>query len=189
MQVGRGEGSKRRGGVGVGGDVAAASPKSAKKQKTSVPASAPSKASSKLGPKPGDSKAAKGGKEAGSVSKSGPKPKAPSASDDVKIKHDPEGKVCFTLAPLDDLPPLSNGSYSLKTMDEETTVMQVKRMVMDHVNKVGRSGNIEMVTFRISSGMQLGNDHSLKYIRRFLWPPDKGRLDIMYSRDAGGGFL
>jgi len=190
MQVGRGEASSKRKGAAEGvGDVVA-SPKSAKKQKASAAASASPKANSKLGPKPephlGGLKAAKGGKAPGSK----PAPQSgKTQSGDVKIKHDPEGMVCFTLAPLDDLPPLSNGSYSSKTMDEETTVMQIKRMVMDHVNKVGRSGHIEMVTFRISSGMQLGNDHSLKYIRRFLWPPDKGRLDIMYSRDVGGGFL
>lgn len=190
MQVGRGEASSKRKGGAEGVDDVAASPKSAKKQKASVATSASPKSNSKPGPKHesklGGSNTAKGGKAPGSKPAPQPSKTQPSG---VKAKHDPEGKVCFTLAPLDDLPPLSNGSYSSKTMDEDTTVMQIKRLVIDHVNKVGRSGHIEMVTFRISSGMQLGNDHSLKYIRRFLWPPDKGRLDIMYSRDAGGGFL
>lgn len=59
---------------------------------------------------------------------------------------------------------------------------------MDHVNKSSSPG-VTTLTFRLPGGLQLGNDHSLKYIRRFLWPPTKGKLDIVYSRGQGGGFL
>lgn len=41
-------------------------------------------------------------------------------------KKEAEGTVQFTLAPVDDLPPMSAANSMAKTMDEDTTVMQVR---------------------------------------------------------------
>ncbi len=61
---------------------------------------------------------------------------------------------------------------------EDKTIFDVKRLLVEGVRSSLSASQLEI---RTSSGMLLGQDHSLRYVRTILWPPCKGKLVLKYS--------
>ncbi len=61
---------------------------------------------------------------------------------------------------------------------EDDTVMVVKRRVHEEVFPNVEASKVEI---RTPSNILCGQDHSLKYVRTFLWPPSKGELTLVYN--------
>ena len=64
------------------------------------------------------------------------------------------------------------------TLMEDMTVFHVKRQIIDEVLPGLCATQIDI---RTSSGMLLGQDHSLRYVRTILWPRCNGDLVLKYS--------
>jgi len=96
------------------------------------------------------------------------------------------GSVSFTLEPWpeapEEVPPLRKSSM---TLEEDQTVLNIKRRVVEEAYP---GTDVTKVDIRTPSGIKCGQDHSLKYIRTFLWPVSKGPL-VLYYCQAADSFL
>jgi len=94
----------------------------------------------------------------------------------------PSDAVSFTLEPWpsaqEDVPPLRS---SRMTLQEDQTVLIIKRRLVEEVYP---GTDVSKVEIRTESGIKCGQDHSLKYVRTFLWPPSKGNLILFYCQAA-----
>lgn len=100
--------------------------------------------------------------------------------------QEPEGQVSFKLVPSapdtersQGMPALSKSHMSL---NEDNTVMHIKRKIADEV--LPDADDWAKIEIRTPSGMLLGQDHSLRYVRSFLWPKAKGELILYYAQGA-----
>ena len=94
--------------------------------------------------------------------------------------------VSFTLEPWpsapEEVPPLRRSSM---TLQEDQTVLNIKRRVVEEAYP---GTDVCKVEIRTPSGIKCGQDHSLKYVRSFLWPVSKGDL-VLYYCLAADSFL
>lgn len=171
------------------------------------PLSAPAKsaAPAKIGKQPANSGGAggKGKTSAGqaSSSRAAPAPKtergagaaksaakeAPaSAKASSSSQKVPSDSVYFTLEPWpsaqEEVPTLRRSSM---TLHEDQTVLSIKRRVVEEAYP---GTDVSRVEIRTPTGIKCGQDHSLKYVRTFLWPVSKGDL-VMYYCQAPDSFL
>ena len=90
--------------------------------------------------------------------------------------------VSFTLEPwpsaMEKAPKLRHSSM---TLQEEQTVMCIKRRVLEEAYP---GTDVAKIEIRTPTGIKCGQDHSLKYVRTFLWPVSKGDLVLYYSQAA-----
>ena len=73
-------------------------------------------------------------------------------------------------------PRLKRSALQLK---EDDTVMVIKQRLHDEVFPDVAASDIEI---RTQNKILCGQDHSLKYVRTFLWPRSKGDLLLVYSK-------
>lgn len=66
-------------------------------------------------------------------------------------------------------------------LGEDATVLDIKRRIVEEACPGTSAAEIDV---RAPSGMLLGQDHSLKFVRTVLWPPSRGELVLRYSRKA-----
>jgi hypothetical protein len=64
-------------------------------------------------------------------------------------------------------------------LTEDVTVFHIKRQIVEEVCPGLSTTQIDV---RTPSGLLLGQDHSLRFVRTVLWPPSKGELVLKYSR-------
>ena len=92
------------------------------------------------------------------------------------------GTVAFLLLPdeksSDPVPALR---HSRMCLVEDVTVSQVKRLLVEALPGISAAD----VVMRTPCGMLVGQDHSLRYVRNFLWPRSKGELVLRYSLSKG----
>jgi hypothetical protein len=90
--------------------------------------------------------------------------------------------VSFSLEPWPsgskEVPPLRRSSM---TLQEDQTVLNIKRRVVEEAYP---GTDVSKVEIRTPSGIKCGQDHSLKYVRSFLWPVSKGDLVLHYCLAA-----
>ena len=67
------------------------------------------------------------------------------------------------------------------SMSEDATVLHLKRRIVEEACPGMSATELDI---RAPSGMLLGQDHSLKFVRTVLWPASKGELVLRYSRHA-----
>ena len=140
---------------------------------TSKASSAAHSASSKVrsAPAPGSRKQPTG-KEAATANQE--------ASRDSGNGCDMPGMVALRLMPDETVPKsaprLKRSALQLK---EDDTVMVIKQRVHDEVFPDVAASDIEI---RTQNKILCGQDHSLKYVRTFLWPRSKGDLLLVYSK-------
>ena len=67
------------------------------------------------------------------------------------------------------------------SMSEDATVLHLKRRIVEEACPGMSAMELDI---RAPSGMLLGQDHSLKFVRTVLWPASKGELVLRYSRHA-----
>ena len=95
------------------------------------------------------------------------------------VSEDRSGTVSFCILPDESssspLPPLKQSRICLP---EDSPVFQVKRLIIDEVLPEICAAQI---VIRTEAGMQVGQDHSLRYVRTILWPKSKGELVLKYS--------
>ena len=95
-------------------------------------------------------------------------------------------KVSFTLEPWpsaqEDVPELRRSSM---TLQEDQTILSIKRKIVEEVYP---GTEVSKVEIRTPTGIKCGQDHSLKYVRSFLWPKSKGEL-VLYYCQAADSFL
>ena len=95
-------------------------------------------------------------------------------------------KVSFTLEPWpsaqEDVPELRRSSM---TLQEDQTILSIKRKIVEEVYPGTEVAKVEI---RTPTGIKCGQDHSLKYVRSFLWPKSKGDL-VLYYCQAADSFL
>ncbi len=101
---------------------------------------------------------------------------ASGASDSVSFSLEP-----WPSAP-EEVPPLRRSSM---TLQEDQTVLNIKRRVVEEAYP---GTDVSKVEIRTPSGIKCGQDHSLKYVRSFLWPVSKGDL-VLYYCLAADSFL
>lgn len=98
----------------------------------------------------------------------------------------PSDSVFFTLEPYphaqESVPPLRRSSM---TLQEDQTVLSIKRRVVEEAYP---GSDVSRVEIRTPTGIKCGQDHSLKYVRTFLWPVSKGDL-VLYYCQAPESFL
>ena len=70
---------------------------------------------------------------------------------------------------------------SRMALGEDATVLDIKRRIVEEACPGTSAAEIDV---RAPSGMLLGQDHSLKFVRTVLWPPSRGELVLRYSRKA-----
>ena len=80
-----------------------------------------------------------------------------------------------TVAVCEALPALQRSRMSLS---EEMVVSFIKRHIVDEVCP---EKSVSEIDIRTPSGLLLGQDHSLRFIRAILWPPSKGDFVLKYS--------
>ena len=80
-----------------------------------------------------------------------------------------------TVAASEALPALRRSRMSLS---EEMVVSFIKRHIVDEVCP---EKSVSEIDIRTPSGLLLGQDHSLRFIRAILWPPSKGDFVLKYS--------
>ena len=106
---------------------------------------------------------------------SGSKVKATAKSTSVTTEE--KGMVSFSV-----LPDESDGMPSLKRSNmclmEDLPVGHITRLIVDELMP-GKC--IGAITIRTASGALVGQDHSLRFVRTFLWPRSKGDLVLKYS--------
>jgi hypothetical protein len=90
------------------------------------------------------------------------------------------GTVSFLIVPDESdsslaIPPLKCSSMSVM---EDVPVCNIKRLIADEVLP---GTSTEQICIRTASGVLVGQDHSLRYVRTFLWPRCKGELVLKYS--------
>jgi len=109
------------------------------------------------------------------ANKSNPKPQAA-----------PSDKVSFKLEPWpsaqEDVPELRRSSM---TLQEDQTILSIKRKLVEEAYP---GTDVSKVEIRTPTGIKCGQDHSLKYVRSFLWPISKGDL-VLYYCQAAESFL
>jgi hypothetical protein len=93
--------------------------------------------------------------------------------------QDEPGTISFTLV-ADEMKESLPATRPVHVMGEDSTVMQIKQLVIE---KLLPGDSVNNVVLRTPAGLLLGNEHSLKYVRYFLWPPTKGQLNLVYSRE------
>jgi hypothetical protein len=93
--------------------------------------------------------------------------------------EDAPGTISFTLVPADMQDALP-ATRPVHVMGENATVMQIKQLVTERLLP---GDSAQDVLLRTPAGLMLGNEHSLKYVRYFLWPPTKGQLNLVYSKE------
>ena len=113
--------------------------------------------------------------ELGPKSRSGAKSKHASKLED----SDQAGMVSFVLLPdRSDDKPIPALKSSRMCLSEDIPVCNLKRFVVEEVLPELCAAQI---TIRTASGVLVGHDHSLRYVRTFLWPKSKGDLVLKYS--------
>ena len=118
-------------------------------------------------------------------SEHGSKPRSGSCSVE-KSKHasklkdsEKAGMVSFVLLPdKSDDKPIPALKSSRMCLSEDIPVCNIKRFVVEEVLPELCAAQI---TIRTASGVLVGHDHSLRYVRTFLWPKSKGDLVLKYS--------
>jgi len=129
----------------------------------------------------GKSKAVAAGASQSNSSRAPPKAER-GAKAPAKSPPPPSDAVSFTLEPWpsaqEDVAPLRS---SRMTLQEDQTVLMVKRRLVEEVYP---GTDVSKVEIRTESGIKCGQDHSLKYVRTFLWPPSKGDLVLFYCQAA-----
>ena len=89
------------------------------------------------------------------------------------------GMVSFVLLPdRSDPKPIPALKTSRMCLSEDLPVCDIKRLVVEEVLP---DLCATQITIRTSSGVLVGHDHSLRYVRTFLWPRSKGDLVLKYS--------
>jgi hypothetical protein len=96
---------------------------------------------------------------------------------------DKAGMVSFYISADESIselvPSLKRNRLSFK---DDMTVFFIKRHIVDEVLPDVSATEIDIKT---STGILLGQDHSLRYIRTILWPPYKGDIDLKFSLGKG----
>mmetsp|Transcript_22210 Transcript_22210/g.34812 ORF Transcript_22210/g.34812 Transcript_22210/m.34812 type:complete len:82 (+) Transcript_22210:778-1023(+) len=65
-------------------------------------------------------------------------------------------------------------------LDEDSTVMVIKRKIADEL--LPESDGWSRIEMRTPSRILVGQDHTLRFIRAFLWPKAKGELILYYTQ-------
>ncbi len=105
--------------------------------------------------------------------------KANATAKSTNITSEEKGMVSFSV-----LPDESDGNTmpSLKCSNmclmEDLPVGHITRLIVDELMP-GKC--IGAITIRTASGALVGQDHSLRFVRTFLWPRSKGDLVLKYS--------
>jgi hypothetical protein len=90
--------------------------------------------------------------------------------------------ICFSLVP-DEAASAENSIPALRrsriTLAEDSVVLNIKRRI---VEEVCPGLGVADVDVRAPTGMLLGQDHSIKFVRTVLWPLSKGELVLRYRR-------
>jgi hypothetical protein len=92
---------------------------------------------------------------------------------------DAPGTISFTLVPAG-MQESQPATRPVHVMGENATILQIKQLVTERLLP---GDSAQDVLLRTPAGLMLGNEHSLKYVRYFLWPPTKGQLDLVYSKE------
>eukprot|EP00960_Hanusia_phi_P006188 178492-Hanusia_phi.AAC.2 len=155
---------------------------SAQKQKNSQPgppSTASPKSRQKTSPASGGKKTTK--PPAKTTSKPQPsKPRSSAKKSKAASSHQDDGFVLVGLEPWpgsDEKVPAVK-SKSLR-VEEDSTVLNIKRQI---INEAYPGENVSKIEVRTKAGLLLGQDHSLRYVRQFLWPESKGDLVLYYSK-------
>ena len=96
------------------------------------------------------------------------------------------GTIAFNIIPdetsAEQVPALSRSRMCLM---EDMTMAQVTRIIAEDALPGIPSSQIVL---RTPTGMMVGHEHSLRYVRSFLWPRSKGELVLRYSLGKGSLF-
>jgi len=95
---------------------------------------------------------------------------------------DSPGFVAVQLVPdetVEETAPRLKKSLEWMQLKEDETIMSIKRRVKEEVLPHVEASQIEI---RTQSNIICGQDHSMKYVRTFLWPPSKGDLTLLYRK-------
>ncbi len=107
----------------------------------------------------------------------------------AKSANVPAGCVCISLEP-DRSVPLEMTFPSLRlnriTTTEDVTVLQIKRQILDEICPGLALAEIEI---RTPSGMRVGPEHSIQFVRTVMWPKSMGELVLKYSRRSNDRLL
>jgi hypothetical protein len=110
----------------------------------------------------------------------------PARSTNLASETESSDSVTFRLEPWpsaqEEVPPLRG---SRMTLQEDQTVISIKRRVVEEAYP---GTEVSRVEIRTPTGIKCGQDHSLKYVRTFLWPASKGDL-VLYYCQAADSFL
>lgn len=119
----------------------------------------------------------------GTVRRESKAPKKSNVSSSPAVSSD---TVSFTLEPWpsaqEDVPQLRRSSM---TLQEDQTILSIKRKIVEEAYP---GTDVSKVEIRTPTGIKCGQDHSLKYVRSFLWPVSKGDL-VLYYCQAADSFL
>uniref|UniRef100_A0A7S0M9U5 Uncharacterized protein n=2 Tax=Cryptomonas curvata TaxID=233186 RepID=A0A7S0M9U5_9CRYP len=101
----------------------------------------------------------------------------------------PAGCVCIFLEP-DESVPLEMTLPSLRlnqiTTTEDATVLQIRRQILDEICPGLTAAEIEI---RTPSGMRVGPEHSIQFVRTVMWPKSMGDFVLKYSRRSNDRLL
>ncbi|EKX38091.1 hypothetical protein GUITHDRAFT_115853 [Guillardia theta CCMP2712] len=154
---------------------------STQKAKTSQPEpQTTAKSRQKVSTASGGKKAAKPATKSASNKTQPSKARSSSKKSKTASSHQDDGFVQFGLEPWpgsDEAVPAVK-SKSLR-LEEDSTVMSIKRLIIDEAYP---GENLSKIEVRTKAGMLLGQDHSLRYVRQFLWPESRGDLVLYYSK-------
>ncbi len=101
----------------------------------------------------------------------------------------PAGCVCIFLEPDQSVPSeMTFPSLRLNqiTTTEDATVLQIKRQILDEICPGLTAAEIEI---RTPSGMRVGPEHSIQFVRTVMWPKSMGDLVLKYSRRSNDRLL
>lgn len=96
----------------------------------------------------------------------------------VGSHEDKNGTVSFFLVPEDpddNTPAMKRRRLCL--MEDEPVSNLIRIVVEEVLPRIPSS----QIVLRTPSGMLVGHDHSLRYVRNFLWPRSRGDLTLSYS--------
>lgn len=124
--------------------------------------------------------------ERGATAAKGVPKEASAKSSSTSSQKVPSDSVYFTLEPWpsaqEEVPTLRRSSM---TLHEDQTVLSIKRRIVEEAYP---GTDVSRVEIRTPTGIKCGQEHSLKYVRGFLWPVSKGDL-VMYYCLAPESFL
>ena len=102
-------------------------------------------------------------------------------SESFKASSGSGGNISVRVVP-DENTTWSEGTPFLRksrmTLHEDAVIHSIKHHIVD---EVAPELNVAELELRTPSGLLLGQDHSLRYVRAVLWPPSRGEFVLKFS--------